>query len=624
MSRKPPRRVRAHRWLLLAALCLPCLPSIAAGATAWPGETWTTATNLTSLDPTGWATNLSGAFWNPVTRRLWVCTNKPSKFWSLKEDGAGSFAIEHEYTGTGDLEGITQASSVSDRIFAIDEKARTIRSYRISDGAALTTWLLATIPDWGNSGPEGIGFVPDSWLARSGFVDAGGNPYTQSVYGANGFGGLVFIAVQTSGWVYAFDLKNDGTYTYVGRYLTSRLESCEVTFDASVGRLYILHNIDGNFLQVTDLTSTVSGSDRRFNTIAEFQVPSTSNIEGFAVTPAMTPGNAVGDNWCFFTDDDNANGALRWFKQLHSHLVKLTGDGQTAGAGEAVAIPPAVQATDPFANPLAGLAVDFAVATGGGAVAGGLATANATGTAAVGSWTLGASLGSNTLSANAPGLPGGTLTFTAIGVDHTPPTVAIDAVQPSPRETPVDSVRIVFSEPVAHFALTHLQLARDGGPNLFTGAESLMTVDRVTWTLGLAALTGADGAWTLTLSPAGVTDDAGNALAAGAQIAWMTAAPASVPVDRGELRLGAPSPDPGRGRLRIPFTLPGEAPAVLTIFDVRGRVVATLVQGTLGRGPHWAEWDGKSADGSAAPTGVYFYRLQVPGGVLTGRGGLLR
>ena len=411
------RRIRTDAvawWLTIAALLLlrPCV----AAATAWPGETWTTATDLTFLDPTGWAKNLSGAYWNPVTRRLWVCTNSPARFWSLREDGAGSFVIEHEYTGTGDLEGITQISTATDRVFLIDEQARIIRSYRISDGAALTTWFLSTIPNWGNSGPEGIGFVPDAWLARSGFVDGSGNAYPQSVQGADGFGGVVFIAVQTSGWVHAFDLKTDGTYAFVGRYLTSHNESCEITFDASVGRMYILHNIDGNWLQVTDLTSSVSASDRRFNTAQEFQVPSGSNIEGFAVTPALTAAGTIGDDWCFFTDDDAANGALRWFKQLHPRLEKHARDGQAANCGSPVPVPPSVLASDPFSNPLPGFAVEFSVTSGGGSVAGGAATTDSSGVAAVDSWTLGPLPGPNTLNAAGADLSGSPVTFSATGL----------------------------------------------------------------------------------------------------------------------------------------------------------------------------------------------------------------
>ncbi len=626
MEPRPLSR-RAGAWSLVAMVMTLLHPAAAVAATAWPAESWTASTNLTSLNPTGWVTNLSGAFWNPTTRRLWTCTNKPAKFWSLRENGAGGFAIEREYTGTGDLEGITQIGTVADRVFLIDEQARTIRSYRISDGATLTTWFLSSITDWGNSGPEGLAFVPDAWLARNAFVDGNGVLYPQSLNGANGFGGLVFVAVQTSGWVYAFDLKNDGTFTFVGRYLTSHLESCELTFDESVGRMYVLHNIDGNLLQVTDLTSTVVGSDRKLTTISEFQVPSGSNIEGFAITPALNATNAVGDNWCFFTDDDNANGALRWFKQLYSKVEKHGGDGQTAEAGSAVATPPSVVVRDPFSNPMPGFPVTFAAVSGGGSVAGAGPSTDASGVAAIGAWNLGAIPGANTLTASGANLTGSPLSFTATGVDLTPPTASIVPVDPDPRSEPVDSIRIVFSEPVVNFDLADLQLSRDGGENLLTGSEALASADRITWSLETSALATLSGAYVLTLTPSNITDDAGNPLPGGATESWLMNSAVSVGTKSGGpavALLGPPAPNPGHGGLRIPFALPRESRATLTVFDVRGRRVRTLAQGTFSRGEHWAVWDGRYGDGAPARAGVYFYHLQSGTTVLNQRGFLVR
>ncbi|MFA6245200.1 MAG: Ig-like domain-containing protein [Candidatus Hydrogenedentales bacterium] len=405
----------------LLALLFTFLLSMPAIAAPWPGETWSAATDLTSLNSSGWASNLSGAYWNPDSRRLLVCTNGPAKFWSLNEDGGGGFQLEREYTGTGDLEGVTQISTASDKVFVIDESTRILRAYRIDTGAASGTWTLSDIPDWGNSGPEGIAFVPDAWLVQNGFVDGNGNAYPQSVHGPAGFGGILFVAVQTNGWVYAFDLKTDGTQTFVGRYLTSRAESCELTFDPSNGRMYIMHNTAGNWLEVTDLTSTLSGSDRKFNTISEIQVPSGSNIEGFALTPAASSG-ALGDRWCFFTDDSAASGALRWFKELPSTLSKNAGDNQTALAGEAVATPPSVTAHDAFGNPIPNLAITFAVTSGGGSVTGANATTNASGIATVGSWTLGGSPAENTLTASGPGLTGSPQQFTATALAGVPAT----------------------------------------------------------------------------------------------------------------------------------------------------------------------------------------------------------
>lgn len=511
------RRTALPLFLFVFVAWHSAVPSPASAVTPWPGETWSGATNLTSLNPTAWASNLSGAYWNPATRRLWVCTNGPARFWSLRENGTGGFQVEREYTGAGDLEAITQIPALSDRVLLLDEQARTIRSYRISDGAALTTWLLSAITDWGNSGPEGIAFVPNAWLAQNGFVDGTGAPYPQSVHGADGFGGIVFVAVQTSGWVYAFDLRTNGTSTFVGRYLTSRTESCEMTFDDSIGRMYVLHNIDGNLLEVTSLASTLSAGDRRFVTQDEFQVPSGSNIEGFGLMPAKGAVDATSDRWAFFTDDSNLQGALRWFRQLPSRIGKRDGDGQSAPILHPVATSPSVSVSDAFENALSGIAVTFQVASGGGSITGGDASTDANGGAAVGSWTLGPNAGPNTLQASGVGLAGSPLTFDATG----------------------------------------------------TGAL-------------------------------GVKPEGGEGVA-----------------------LASPSPHPGRGGLRFSFTLAGETPVTVVVFDAHGRRIRTLAAGTFPRGVHPMTWDGREESGALASAGIYFYQLAVPGRTLSRRGLLL-
>jgi protocatechuate 3,4-dioxygenase beta subunit len=101
-----------------------------------------------------------------------------------------------------------------------------------------------------------------------------------------------------------------------------------------------------------------------------------------------------------------------------SKLVKSAGDGQTSSAGGAVPVPPAVTVTDADGNPVAGVAVTFAVASGGGSVNPTTAVAtNASGVAAVTSWTLGAVAGPNSLTATAAGagISGNPATFTATG-----------------------------------------------------------------------------------------------------------------------------------------------------------------------------------------------------------------
>ena len=72
----------------------------------------------------------------------------------------------------------------------------------------------------------------------------------------------------------------------------------------------------------------------------------------------------------------------------------------------AVATAPRVLVTDAYNNPVAGVAVTFAVAPGSGSVTGASATTNASGIATVGSWTLGTTAGANTLTATCAGLTG--------------------------------------------------------------------------------------------------------------------------------------------------------------------------------------------------------------------------
>ncbi|MEO8580896.1 MAG: Ig-like domain-containing protein [Gemmatimonadales bacterium] len=85
----------------------------------------------------------------------------------------------------------------------------------------------------------------------------------------------------------------------------------------------------------------------------------------------------------------------------------------TAAPGAAVIEPPSVLVSDASGAPLAGAHVTFVVTGGGGTLSGGSATTDASGIATVGSWTLGANPGTNTLVARIGSLP--VVTFTASG-----------------------------------------------------------------------------------------------------------------------------------------------------------------------------------------------------------------
>jgi hypothetical protein len=81
----------------------------------------------------------------------------------------------------------------------------------------------------------------------------------------------------------------------------------------------------------------------------------------------------------------------------------FAGTGQSALAGTAVPVRPAVRELDSKSQPVAGVQVQFSVVTGSGSVTDALATTDGQGVATVGSWALGPS-GVNTLTASVPGL----------------------------------------------------------------------------------------------------------------------------------------------------------------------------------------------------------------------------
>ncbi len=73
-------------------------------------------------------------------------------------------------------------------------------------------------------------------------------------------------------------------------------------------------------------------------------------------------------------------------------------------------------------------------------------------------------------------------------------------------------------------------------------------------------------------------------------------------------------PNPFNPMTTIKFSLPAAMPVTLTVYNVRGQVVSTLVRGNLGAGSHTVNWE--AAD---SPSGVYFYRLVTPGFSRTGK-----
>ncbi|MFA5205168.1 MAG: hypothetical protein WC708_12275 [Lentisphaeria bacterium] len=321
------------------------LPAGGRAAEPWPAEPCTAATTLTHLDP-AFKKNMSGACYNPETETFWVCCNGgPSAFWALKRDKNGTWGIATKGgkparydVGEGDLEDICQADYRKERVYLMLEGADKIREYDTSHyGRAKLRreWdISAHVPTQGGAGSEGITFVPDDWLKKGTFTDAGGNPYVSR----GGLGGLMLVAHQNGGGIYAFDLGADRPAVhFVGAYRSSREESSGLGFDRSSGLLYIWHNTGPNYLEVTRLASTAEGNGRRLLTVREFTGPKGGNLEGIALVPA-TAGNGL----CLIVDDDNQDGAaLMLFRQFD--FTKVLPNGVAAPMNSPVPMPPNVR-----------------------------------------------------------------------------------------------------------------------------------------------------------------------------------------------------------------------------------------------------------------------------------------
>ncbi len=79
--------------------------------------------------------------------------------------------------------------------------------------------------------------------------------------------------------------------------------------------------------------------------------------------------------------------------------------------------------------------------------------------------------------------------------------------------------------------------------------------------------------------------------------------------------LAPPFPNPARGEVALRFALAAPAHVRLAIYDVAGRQVAVLADGPRAAGWHALDW---RAD-RAAPSGVYFARLEAGGAARTAR-----
>ena len=202
------------------------------------------------------------------------------------------------------------------------------------------------------------------------------------------------------------------------------------------------------------------------------------------------------------------------------------GNNQTAPAGTELPVAPAVKVLDQSGNPVPGVAVTFAVTSGGGSLEGGSATTGADGIARATKWILGPVVGLNGLSASAgsiqqlfsaTGIVGAAAKMIAVAGDSQTAVIG-DTVVVAPSVKVTDA----FDNPIAGVLVSFTPSAGGTvtGGNPQTDAAGVARVGG--WTLSLIS-----GIQTLTSSKGGIIPVVFTATAQGLEVQKIAAGASS-------------------------------------------------------------------------------------------------
>lgn len=78
-------------------------------------------------------------------------------------------------------------------------------------------------------------------------------------------------------------------------------------------------------------------------------------------------------------------------------------------------------------------------------------------------------------------------------------------------------------------------------------------------------------------------------------------------------------PNPFNPTTSIAYSMPETSNVRLDIYNVKGQLVKTLVNGEMPAGMHTVVWDGRDGNNAAVASGVYFYRVSTPQATQTKR-----
>lgn len=72
------------------------------------------------------------------------------------------------------------------------------------------------------------------------------------------------------------------------------------------------------------------------------------------------------------------------------------------------------------------------------------------------------------------------------------------------------------------------------------------------------------------------------------------------------------SPNPFNAATQLEYSLDRDGSVDLSVYNILGQHVATLIEGFQTGGVHTAHWDGRDENGNDIPSGIYFARMVRP------------
>jgi adhesin/invasin len=241
-----------------------------------------------------------------------------------------------------------------------------------------------------------------------------------------------------------------------------------------------------------------------------------TGVDGIARVGGWTLGTTVGANTMTATSTGLSGSPVTFTATgtvgAATQIAVNDGNNQTATVGTQLPTSPSVRITDQFANPVSGVSVTFATAVGNGTVNGGSQSTDASGIARVGSWTLGGTAGSQTMTATSTGLTGSPVSFTATATPGSPTQLTI-TTQPSSSaqagivfgQQPRIQLRDASSNAVGQSGVSIQATISTGAGGLLSGTTTALTDGTGLATFSGLVITGAAGDYTLQFASSGLT-----------------------------------------------------------------------------------------------------------------------